>query len=110
MKIERVRHAPAPEPVSLTTFADKYDLTLEINEQPLGESKRKFWVRFKGAEVKDGAILAGVRGDGPTEYVAIASYVAQIKGQLLVIDAMKETRREIQVPADLFQPETARLV
>jgi hypothetical protein len=110
MKIERIKHDPDPEPMSLTEFAETYDLTLEVNERPIVKgSRRKFWVRFKRTEVKDRGLLIGETGDGPSEYVAIVDYVGKIAGRTIVFDAYGSSRQEIQVPRDLFHEQCGML-
>lgn len=95
MKIER-----KDVPVStIQAFADKHDLVMEVYERGKGTSSNmRYWANFKGAEVKDGPILSGATGNGPTPEAAIADYAIKISGELLVIDAYRPTRREISVP------------
>ena len=57
-----------------------------------------FQVDFRGVDVKEGMMLAGNWGGGKTREAAIKDYCRQIQGQLLVLNAYNEKRREIKVP------------
>ena len=58
-----------------------------------------FCASFKGAEVRRRTcMLLGMHGVGHTEDAAIRDYAAQLSGQLMIVDAMRDTRREIWVP------------
>lgn len=87
------------EKVAIEDFADKHDLAMEVHERDhsIGDSMR-YYAKFSNAETKHGSVLAGVFGNGPTIDDAIEDYAMVISGKLFVIDAMKPTRREIQVP------------
>jgi len=71
---------------------------LEAHERDTDDEFFRWYVYFKGCEVKDGNVLCGVFGDGRTIKEAIANYTEAISGKLIVIDAYKETRKEIYVP------------
>lgn len=95
MKIERelIKNPTIEE------FAEANDLTMVITER-VGDihPDARFVARFRGAETKDGVMLLGVAGNGKTELIAINEYARRISNQLLVINAMSPTRREIPVP------------
>ena len=96
MKIERNF---IPE-MTLEEFADKYDLTLEINERSSEFPKEiKYYAKFKHVEIKDGSCLRGTFGNGTTEYEATINYINEISETCIVVDAMNsKLRREIKVP------------
>ena len=116
MKIEMKRMARE----SLENFIDRNGLVLEVRSlpdldrrvsppRPVGET---FYANIKGAEIKLGPILSSESGRGATAQEAVQKYIKLIRCQLLVIDAYKDTRREINVPwlTDDLEAETvARL-
>lgn len=83
---------------TLENFAAKHGLIMEVHERDLGHSAGQFYAHFQNAEVKDGACLVGTHGNGCTEDGAITQYAREISGKRLVIDAYKDSRREIEVP------------
>lgn len=54
-------------------------------------------VRYKGAEIKEGAFLTSVYGTGTDFESACDDYIRQIRGKRLVFDAYSNKRREIMV-------------
>lgn len=84
---------------SIQVFADKYGLVMVIRrrEQEFWPDK-KYYASFANAEIKYGGCLLGACGDGSTERLAIEEYAKEISGHRLVINAMNENRREIDVP------------
>lgn len=88
--------------MTIEDFAEANRLTMEVRERkvPLG-SPNRFYARFASSETKEYAgdgILSGTYGSGATEAEAIADYAKEISLKLLVLDAWKPTRREIEVP------------
>jgi hypothetical protein len=65
----------------------------------------RWTARFEGAEVKEeksSVMLTGEYGNAKTPQGAIADYVENIKGKILIFNAMsKKDRREYGVPTDL---------
>jgi hypothetical protein len=85
--------------ITIQQFADKYDLEMEVHERKVGwMDNDRFYAFFTGAEVKSGCILGSEFGNGSTPDMAILNYANKISLKLLVIDAYKSTRREIEVP------------
>ena len=85
--------------MSIYKFGAVEGLTMEVHERPHSEeSHARFYAHFEDAEVKDGSILCGTYGDGRTEREAIHNYAKAISLKTLVIDAMGDKRREVQVP------------
>lgn len=99
MKITLIK-IKKPEPVKLEDFAESNGLELVVEEMPWGVLN----CTFKGAEVKDGAFLMSVYGYAKDIFNSIRDYCFKIEGQLLIVDAYKTNRREIQVPAKLIPP------
>ncbi len=96
MKIERHEI----EETIIETFADKNGLVMEVRERkkPVGDPSR-YYAHFKSAEAREGQhCLIGLFGNGSTPEEAIAKYARKISLRTLIIDAMSETRREIEVP------------
>ncbi len=77
-----------------------HDLTMKIVERGADRPQgvERFYAHFKSSETKSGEILTGTYGDGDTPEDAIANYAPQISEKTLVIDAMLDSRRVIQVP------------
>ena len=82
---------------SLEDFANKHKLELDVNERT-DPALPKYYVAFKSSEVKDGSMLISSSGDGNTIDEAIDEYKKKVSNKVLVINAMKENRREIRVP------------
>ena len=86
---------------TLEDFADANGLIMDVHERalfPIGSSKR-FYAHFRHAETRSGErFLSSDSGDGRTPEEAIEDYAPKISGKKLVIDAMNERRREIDVP------------
>lgn len=96
MKIER--HLIPRD--TIEAFAVRNNLVMEVYERNVDDkdSDKRFYAHFKYAEVKEGSMLRGSYGDGPTEDAAIRNYANEISGQLLVIKAFSKERHEIRVP------------
>ena len=86
--------------MTLKEFADLHGLEMRVVERnlPVGDPDR-FYAEFKSSEVKEGPVLVGTYGNGATPEEAIAAYKNElVVGTCLVIDAFKDTRKEIIVP------------
>ena len=89
---------------TLIAFADAHKLIMEIHERnPKDVSKQReidyrYYARFKGCEIKSGAFLVSIYGNGATPAIAMRNYAREISGRHIVIDAMTEFRRETAVP------------
>jgi hypothetical protein len=86
--------------ITLQEFAEKHELTMVITERNLvmHPDLSTYYCRFQNCEIKDGAALIGVSGNGKTEAEAFADYAAQISGRFLVFNAYQDSRKEIQCP------------
>ena len=97
MKIED-KTMPA---VSFDAFADENGLVMEIRERPssigLGHGRR-YYARFKDAEVMDRGCLVGAHGNGATKEEAIADYARRLRGERIAIRAYRDDRANIQCP------------
>ncbi len=91
MKIEV--HKAEPEP-TFEEFATKNDLVMEVVEH----SPDYITASFKNCEVKDGVCLVSQYGIGRSQADAINDYKRLIAGELLVRDAYKSSRKEMQCP------------
>lgn len=88
---------------SLEDFAEKHGLELVVTERILDGWHRerntpRYIARFKNTEIKRGACLAGVYGEGDSPENAIKEYAQCIIGERLIINAMANDRREIVAP------------
>lgn len=64
----------------------------------------RWTARLERTDTKESATdvcVTAAYGNGSTPEEAIADYVQRLRGRLLVVDAMRETRREMGVPATL---------
>lgn len=96
------------EQLTFAEFADKHGLEMQVAERTIDDYIKRHKIarwcaHFKHAEVKGPGILSSVSGNGDTPEQAIADYARQLPGQLLVIDAFRPTRREIQCPNEWIE-------
>ena len=84
----------------LEDFADEHGLVMEVyeREENLIPFHGHFYVQFKGVKVEKGAMLYGVSGEGNTIEAAISDYAQKISHKTIVINAMHDDRREIEIP------------
>lgn len=88
------------EPTELVDFATRHGLTLELRRNSVGD----YLASFANAEVLNVGIvgiLSSEYGQGRTEDIAVERYAHWIRGRLLVVDAYRASRREIDVPHNL---------
>jgi hypothetical protein len=83
---------------TIEEFAEANDLVMEIHERHPDASAAKFYAHFKNTDIKEGTMLRGGGGDGPTPEAAIHAYAREISTRLLVVNAFRPDRREILVP------------
>lgn len=93
---------------TLEEFAKKHYLTLVVTERTKKEIDfcasihggygHRFYVEFKHGDIKKGIMLHSTFGNGNTIEDAVNDYAKKISGEILVIDALTENRREIRVP------------
>lgn len=106
MKIQIKRVGGAP--ISLDEFAAQHNLTMDVIERNLADWQfvgARYYAEFHGAEIKDGSCLVGATGNANTPEEAIADYVNQIRGCLLVFNpGDPNRRREIQCPNEWADP------
>lgn len=90
--------------MELADYADTLELRLIITRYP--NQDERWCATFEGAEVKDyrgSGSLSGTHGNGPTAAAAILNYLDQIRGKVLVLNAMDAgRRREHRVPDHLL--------
>jgi hypothetical protein len=106
-----------PETVTLTLeqFQFVHWLALEIlrRDGDFRGTDREYYAHFTSGvcgivEVKGKGVLIGESGEGRTEKQAIRDYVRRIAGETLVVDAMRNGRREIKVPRLTIVPAKRR--
>jgi hypothetical protein len=78
---------------NLGEFADRHGLVMRVTGVP-----NSLHASFQCCEVGGDGLLRSVYGIGPTEDHAFRDYAQKISGKLLVINAYKDTRREILAP------------
>ena len=84
---------------TIEEFADELGLKMVVRERSVNrDAPNRYFAYFPSVEIKNGGMLVGVCGNGPTPEEAIDGYAKKISGKLLVIDAMSETRREVYAP------------
>jgi hypothetical protein len=92
--------------IKLSDFADQHGLKMKVVERTRTDlhssipfEPSRWFAYFDDVEVKDGSVLIGTHGNGPTQAQAIKAYAREISGKCLVVDAFnRETRREIYAP------------
>ncbi len=82
---------------SLEEFATKHGLEMVVTERILDKGAR-YMARFRHVEVKHGAYLSGLYGEGDSPENAIKDYAQGIIGERLIINATQNDRREIVAP------------
>jgi hypothetical protein len=88
--------------MNIEEYCDTLNIEIALTYYP--NQNKRWCANFKSAGVKDSASSAMIRAEfvnGHTPEQAITAYVDKIKGRLLVIDAMSDTRREYKVPNSL---------
>jgi hypothetical protein len=86
--------------MTIEEFADKYGLTMVVKERRnTNFFSERYYAYFHGVETITGdGFLRSDFGNGATPEMAIASYAKIIDTKRIVIDAYKDTRKEIDVP------------
>jgi hypothetical protein len=94
MKIE-MRTIPTG---TIEEFAEANGLTMVVGERdlPVGNPTR-YYAEFDHSEIKDGCCLCSMYGNGSTPEEAIAEYAKNISMKRMVLYAMCNERREINV-------------
>lgn len=87
------------EEITLEEFADKHDLVMEIGERPYPEGDDgRYWAVFKDTAIKEGIMLVGRYGNGPTPEAAMDDYRRRISLKRLVVNEFSADRRTVFVP------------
>jgi len=86
--------------MKLDDFAAANKLELRVGRRPDNvPDELRYYASFDGAEVRTGRCgLLGVTGYGGKPAAAVADYARFISGRTLVVDAFKDTQRELDVP------------
>lgn len=82
--------------MTITELAEMVGRPLEVVRYP-----GRWQASMRGAEVKEGPILAGAFGRGATPEEALADYAGRIAGKTIVFDAYTDKRQTINVPAEV---------
>lgn len=100
MKVKRKTFGNGPK--LFTEFMDENDLTLEVDERSITSKHPRWYVSIERAEIKDGACLMSLSGNGWTELEAMTDLILQINGRRMVVNAYGNDRREFDVPNELY--------
>lgn len=86
--------------ITLEELAKRHNLVMRVIERDarFREKNMRFYAKFEGVEAKGNFSLTSVYGDGNTGEEAIFNYCKEISNRVLVKDAYKDTRVEIDVP------------
>lgn len=84
---------------TIEEFANQHGLKMVVNERkkPVGSPER-YYASFDRAEIKEGVMLRSEFGNGATPEEAIMNYTSIIEMKMLVINAYRDDRKEIEVP------------
>jgi hypothetical protein len=101
------RIEPLAAPTSFMAFCERNQLDVVCRERPKRYRLPRWYAAASRVEVKDGALLISVYGDGATPDEAVADYARRLAGQRIVIGASSSRdRREVQAPNE-WLPEAA---
>lgn len=86
--------------MKLDAFAAANKLELKVGRRVgVASGTSRYYASFESAEVRTGRRgLLGEHGNGGKPSAAVADYARLISGRTLVVDAFKDTRREVDVP------------
>jgi len=85
--------------MNIEEYADILNLEILLTYYPNQNGR---WVaKFGNAEIKEGGMLSSEYGNGSTPDEAMANYLKNIIGRRVVINAMRDDRREYNVPVNL---------
>lgn len=85
--------------MKINEFADVIGADLIIRRY--ANQNNRFTCSFEDSEVMDGNLLRGTYGNGDSIDFAISDYTRQIRGKTIVFNAMRDNRKEYQVPQSL---------
>ena len=91
------------ERTTIEAFADKHNLTMEVNERDIEPGKspgpnERFYANFEGVDVIDGSFYRGVYGNGPDEETAIRDYARKLSRAVFSIRGADDRREEVICP------------
>lgn len=85
--------------MTVEEYADALNLELEIRRYPNQDGR--YTAQFANCDMKeraDDGCLTGAYGNGKSPSQAIADYIQQIEGKILVVGAGTDYRRQYLVP------------
>jgi len=101
-----IHELPRPRKIYITDFCDILNIEIILRYYP--NQNNRWCAHFDHGEIKEhkssGALISS-HGNGPTPQQAINNYLDQIRGKVLVLNAMGTDRREYEVPDSLVGME-----
>lgn len=99
-----IRKFGAGEPETLTAFADRHGLIVEVGERSRASGLSRYYASFRHPSkcvetVSRGGFLS-THGNGSTPDEAASDYARQLAGQCLVVGARRPDEQRIDVPND----------
>jgi hypothetical protein len=88
--------------MKIEDYADVLNLDLVVRRY--ANQGNRYCAKFDRAEIKDHVDSVGISstsGNARSLHDAVNDYIAQIRGKRIVIDALRESRREYDVPQNL---------
>lgn len=82
----------------LEDFANKYNLEMVVRERKTDKVDHKYYARFNGVEIVDGAILITTHGNGHTPEAAIYNYKNAISEKKIKISKGMSESIYVNVP------------
>lgn len=89
-------------PMTIEAFADRHDLTMDVQERRGISGHQRFWAAFHRVEIGENGVLTGAYGNGATPEEAIAQYAKRIQGEHLVQNAYSPDRTEFDAPNEFL--------
>jgi len=86
--------------MKLEDFARIINKTLDIHFVP--KRNPEWYCTFQRGDVKEGAMLCGIFGNGNSPNEALRAYAKKIKGTKMIFNAgSKDYRQEYEIPEDI---------
>jgi hypothetical protein len=86
------------ERMTLTEFADKHGLEMDIVERGMFSGVGRYYAQFKDCDVVIGGFLISAFGNGDTPGDAMLAYIPEISQKVIAFGSRGKDRLDINVP------------